>query len=223
MEPFWLIFIGIAALVIIIIVLNQWFEKKRKEAWQKAAEDLHIEFLGNNNNVLSRCGGMKLFSRGRSRRFLNAICGDAGDTNITLGDYRFRTGSGKNSNTRVYTLCVLQSNQLNVTGCYLRPQIAFFDSIGAMLGGQDIDFEEDHAFSRAFVLQGEDEEAIRKLFNSEVRRWFVDRKDRHLQFEARNNTLVFHTGRRHKPDQAKELMQEALEIMNLLAQQQDKA
>jgi hypothetical protein len=220
MDPFWYIFIGIAAFVILGIVLSQWYEKKRKEAWQKAADDLHIEFLGNNNDVLSRCGGMKLFSRGGSRRFLNAICGDAGDTNITLGDYRFTTGSGKNRSTHTYTVCVLRGSQLNVTGCYLRPQISFFDSIGAMLGGQDIDFDEDTAFSRAYVLQGDHEEAIRRLFNSQVRGWFVDRSNRRLQFEARGDTLVFHTGRRRKPVEAKELMQEALEIMKLLATQE---
>jgi hypothetical protein len=223
MEPFWYIFIGIAVLVVGLIALNAWQQKKRTEAWQRVAGELHIEFLGNNNDVLNRCGGMKLFSRGRSRRFLNAICGDAGDTKIILGDYRFRTGSGKNSSTHVYTVCVLQSAQLNVTGCYLRPQISFFDAIGAMLGGQDINFADDETFSRAYVLQGEDEEAIRKLFDTEVRAWFVERSQRHLQFEARGGTLVFHTGRRRKPDEAKQLMGEALDIMNLLAKQHDEA
>ena len=207
----------IVALVVVSIAFSAWYQKKRTEAWQRVAGELGIPFVGDNNDVLTRCSGMKAFSSGSGRRFRNAIQGDAGDTKITIGDYRFTTGSGKNSSTYVYTVCVLQSDKMNVTGCYLRPEITFFDAIGAMLGGQDIDFAEDNAFSRAYVLQGDDEESIRSLFNSEVRAWFVDRSDRRIQFEARGNTLVFHTGRRRKPDEARQLMQEALEIMSLLA------
>jgi len=51
----------------------------------------------------------------------------------------------------------------------------------------------------------------------DVRAWFAARGGRRFHFEARAGTLVFHTGNRRQPAEAKDLMQQALEIMNLLA------
>ena len=216
MEPllFILLFLAVAAG---IGLAAWWSQKKRTEAWRQVAGELGIQFLGHQNDVLSRCGQMKLFSRGRSRRVTNAISGDAGDVQITLGDYRYRTGSGKNSSTHSYTVCVLQSDRLSLPACFLRPQVRFFDALGALFGGQDIDFSEDPEFSKSYVLQGESEGAVRGLFDQRVRSWFAARGARRFHFETRGDTLVFHTGNRRKPSEAKDLMQQALEIMNLLA------
>jgi hypothetical protein len=213
------IILGVLAVVAVIALAGQWYQKKRTEAWKKAAEELGIRYLGPQNDVLVRCGQMKLFSRGRSRRVSNAISGDAGDVRITLGDYRYRTGSGKNSHTHSYTICVLESDRLDVPGCYLRPEVRFFDALGSLFGGQDIDFSEDPEFSKSYVLQGDNEAAVRKVFDEGVRSWFAARVGRRFHFEARGGTLVFHTGNRRQPAEARDLMQEALEIMNLLAKE----
>ncbi|MGI6417558.1 MAG: hypothetical protein ACOX1P_18025 [Thermoguttaceae bacterium] len=218
MEPgVVMILAGIGVFIIGVIVLTRWFEKKRRDAWRQAADELGILFAGEQNDVISRCGGMKVFSRGHSQSFRNAIEGDAGDTRITIGDYRYITGSGKNRSTHNQTVCVLESSEMDAPHCFLRRAVALFDKIGAMLGGQDIDFAEDPAFSKAFVLQGEDEAAIRGLFDDRVRAWFVRQKGANFCFEAWGNRLVFHRGRQEKPREARRLLQEALEIMRLLA------
>lgn len=113
MEPVVIVIAaGIGALVIGVIVLSRRLEKKRSDAWRQAAEELGILFAGEQNDVVSRCGGMKIFSRGHSRSFRNAIEGDAGDTRITIGDYRYITGSGKNRSTHTQTVCVLEIMKL---------------------------------------------------------------------------------------------------------------
>ena len=99
----------------------------------------------------------------------------------------------------------------------MRPERMLWDAIGQALGGQDIDFEEDPQFSGAFVLQGEDEAAIRELFDDKIRGWFTDRSGHNFHFEALGNTLVFHLGKRVPPSQAPELMDQAIQIMKLLA------
>ncbi|MEE8452343.1 MAG: hypothetical protein V3R99_10530, partial [Thermoguttaceae bacterium] len=178
---------------------------------------LGIEYLGHQNDVLSRCGHMKLFSKGHSRRMNNAICGETGNEKITLGDYRYTTGHTKNRRHHSQTVCVLQSDRLNVPHCFLRPEVAFFDSIGSLLGGQDIDFADDPAFSGAYVLQGDSEVVVREFFDADIRAWFAERRGRGFHVEFRGDTLVFHTGKSREPDEAKQLMQQALEILNVLA------
>ena len=214
-----IIFGGIGILVVAGIAIASWTQKKRKEAWQRVAEELGLPFVDTSNDVLGKCAAMKIFNTGSGRRFYNAIEGDTGDTKITIGDYRFTTGSGKNRTTHVHTRCVLQSAKMRVTHCYLRPENAFFDKLGALMGGQDINFDDDPAFSGGYVLQGDHEPAVRNLFDENVRAWFAERRGRRFYFEANGDKLVFHYGRRRKPEEAGQMMQEALEIMGLLSQQ----
>jgi len=219
MDGFVWIFIGgIGLLVVLGIAISMWSQKKRTEAWQRVAGELGIPFVGNDNDALSRCSTMKTFSRGSGRKFCNAIQGDAGDTRITIGDYRFTTGSGKNRTTHVHTMCVLESANLSTPHCYLRPERGLLDKLGALFGGQDINFDEDPAFSKAYVMQGDTEAAVRDLFDENLRVWFADRRSDRFHFETRSNVLVFHYGKKRKPDEASQLMQQALEIMGLLGQ-----
>ena len=54
----------------------------------------------------------------------------------------------------------------------MRPE-GMFDKIGSALGFQDIDFESHELFSRSFVLQGSNEEAIRQYFDQSVLDFFA--------------------------------------------------
>ena len=114
---------------------------------------------------------------------------------------------------------VLQGESLDVPHFYLRPERALLDAIGSLLGGQDIDFSQDAAFSDAYVLQGDDEAGIRELFDADVRSYFAQRVADSFHFEARGNTLAFRTNRRRDPNEATELMRQALEIAAVLAKQ----
>ncbi len=213
----WGFFLLFVVLAVGLGAYGLWQQKKRTEAWQRVAGELGIAFLGEANDVLARYGHFQTFSRGRNRRLRNAIQGDSGDVRITIGDFRYRTGSGKNSHTYHRTVCVLQSPRLRLPRCYLRPESMLFDSLGSLFGGQDIDFADDREFSGSYVLQGDSEQAIRELFDADVRAWFAGRQGRNFHFEGQGDALIFHTRNRRKPDEAKDLMQQALEIMNRLA------
>jgi len=92
-----------------------------------------------------------------------------------------------------------------------------YDGLGALFGGQDIDFQEDPEFSAAFVLQGEQEAAIRQTFTAPVRAWFAQQASQRFFFEAQENKLVFHRGKPVPPGESLELMDQALQILRLLA------
>lgn len=219
MDPFWWIVIAIVVFAVISFVGGSIYEKKRAKGWEEIAQKPGMEFLGERNDVLSRYGHMKVFQDGRSRTVKNAISVSSGEVRIVAGDFRFVTGSGKHKHTHHRTICVLESAMMNVTHCSLRPERKLLDAIGQKLGGQDIDFDEDPEFSKAFVLQGEDEPAVRELFDASIREWFTERAGRNFHFEALSNTLVFHSGRRVPPSEAPNLMDQAIQIMKLLAKQ----
>ena len=218
MNPFWLILGAFILFGIIGTIMNSAYEGKRTKTWQEVASQPGMQFLGENNDVLSRYGHLRLFQAGRNRRVKNSVQVDSGELRVVVGDYRYRTGSGKNSKTRHRTFCVLEGQMLDAPHCYLRPESRFFDAIGALFGGQDIDFDDDPAFSAAYVLQGE-EGAIRQLFDADIRAWFAERSGQNFHFEAVGNTLVFHQGKRLPPNEAPDLMNQALQIMKLLARQ----
>lgn len=214
-----LLFSCIGGFIIISIVVGFVSERRRHEQWQRVARELSLPFLGNDDDLLSRVSGMKLFQQGRNRQFRNVIAGDMGPVRVALGDFQYKTGSGKNESTHRFTTCIIQNDALDLTACYLRPEHRWLDAIGSLFGGQDIDFEEDDQFSRKFVLQGASEAEVRRLFDADVRAWFCENSLPHMQFEARGNTLALHTGNRFPPDQSPKLLQMALEITKVLGRQ----
>jgi len=219
MDPFWYVVIAIVTLSIVCSLLGVWREGRRTKAWQEVAKQPGMEFVGDRNDVMCRFGHMRLLQVGSSRKVYNAVSVAAGDIRVIIGDFRYRTGSGKNRTTHRRTVCVLESDAMSVPHCYLRPERKLLDALGTMLGGQDIDFAEDPKFSGAYVLQGDEEKSVRELFDADLRAWFAERKDRAFHFEAQGSALVFHTGRRIAPQQAPEHMDQALQIMKLLAGQ----
>jgi len=210
---------AMVAFGIVATVISSRNEKKRTEAWKEAAGRPGMQFLGEGNTVLARFGRLQLFQTGRRQRVWNAIAVDSGEIRIVVADFRFITGSGKHAHTHQQTICALESDRFDVPHCRLRPEARWMDALGSLFGGQDIDFAEDPQFSAAFVLQGEDEPAIRRVFHAQVREWFAERAGRGFIFEAQGNQLVFHLGKRIPPEQAPELMDQALQIMKLLAGQ----
>jgi len=211
-------FLIIVLIVVVSGILASRSAKKRREAWQQAAEELGLPFHQRQDELLHELGDFKLLNRGRSRRLQNVVSGDSGDMKIAMGDYHFTTGSGKNRRRHRQTICALRSQRLQVPRCYLRPQSALFDKIGKLLGGKDFDFPEDAGFSAAYVLQGEDEAAVRGLFDTPVRDWFAARKDRAIHFEAYGGALVFRGRKLIAPSRARQLLGEAIEVHELLAE-----
>jgi len=216
MEP-WILFVTVAAVVGTVFFLHQWRENQYAAAWQQSAQELGLSYHGPKNDLLARFTRLATLQRGRKQRVVNAIVANDGDLEIVLADFRFVTGTGKSARRHTETLCILHSPALALSSCTLRPQLRLLDYLGKLFGGQDIDFAEDPEFSRAFVLQAQSPEAVRRLFDESTRAWFMERKAKQLHFEANRDALVFHYARKLKPDQARDLIAQALQIRKLLA------
>jgi hypothetical protein len=192
-------------LVVLVAAAALYREHRRRQAWQALAGELGFKY-SDRNLTLSSWYPFRLFQRGHRRRAENLLSGEAQGRRVFLTDYRYTTGSGgSGQTTHRVTLCILETPELDLPFFYLRPE-RFLDTFGEMFGGQDIDFEDDPAFSRAFVLQGEDEARIREVFTPEVRGFCVRHAEEHLHAEGSGKGVLVHCGRRIKPGEHENLM-----------------
>jgi len=194
-----------------------WFQaKRRRQAWMAAALELDLRFQREDPSLVARFGTFKLFTLGHSKRARNVLTGAVRGGQLCLADYKYVTGHGKNQTVHNQTLCILQAPRLKLPHFFLRRQRAMLDFLGKLFGGQDINFEEDPQFSRAFVLQGADEAAVRAKLQPSLRLSLMRYAGTGLQLEGQGDTLLFHEGRNHDPDKARELIERAHELLNLL-------
>ena len=160
--------------------------KKRTEAMCAVAESLEMKFEAKKCDP-STLGldGIDLFEQGRSRKVLNLIKGTFEDTNAFIFDYHYVTGGGKNS--AKYSQTVIAFKIRSKYGFKL-PQFTckperFYHRFADVFGFKDIDFEEYPVFSKAYRLNGDRGDSVRKIFNETVirkleaeskQRWNVD-------------------------------------------------
>ncbi|MAT54980.1 MAG: hypothetical protein CMN32_10915 [Saprospirales bacterium] len=118
-----------------------------------------------------------LFSIGHSRKVFNILYSatDFLEEKLAVFDYRYTIQAGNTPVTHLQTVFFIQSKQLSLPQMLLKPE-NFFHKIGTWFGMQDIDFEEYPEFSDRYLLQGEDEQRIRKTIDENVSRFFLVQK-----------------------------------------------
>lgn len=87
-------------------------------------------------------------------------------TEITLVDLYLRSSEyrTKDKTTTSPTVLCFKSNNLDLPEFYMKPE-QMLDKVASKFGYKDIDFSEHPEFSKAYLLYGKDEVAVRNLFN----------------------------------------------------------
>lgn len=212
-----LVIFAVGAIVVGSIVLSLHLEQKRTEAIGAVASQLGMQFSAETNAaLLSKLQSFELFSRGRGRKMKNVMIAETEAVRLSLFDYQFTTGNGKQSHTHRYTMIAMEFASIRLPSFTIRPE-GMLDAIGSLLGLQDIDFVDDPSFSKSFVLKGNDEPAIREFFDVKFRRVLTEMRGIHM--ESSTNALVFHFGVRKRPEQLKEYMEEGFKLQVAIANQ----
>lgn len=204
---------GFALVFILALVFSSVHQKRLRRRWQALAQKLGLHYEAVNSTFHTRLGLFQLFSYGNERTTYDLLNGQLRGVEVFCGNFRYATGSGRNRSVSRQTVLVMRSPRLCLPHCLLRRQ-SLFDFFGKLFGGQDIDFEEDPEFSRAFVLQGRIPSATRWAFNPEVRRRFLRFKDRRLHFECSSSTLVIHFGEVLPPERVPVFINEAFFLLD---------
>jgi len=204
-----------AAVAALAVLVSRRLAARRREALASAALALGLEFTPAPGPLEALPAGARALSRGRRHTFRNALRGRRGDTSVLVVDHGYVTGSGKNSSHHRRTLVVLRRAGLALPAFFMRPQVPVFDAVGKLVGLRDLDFPEDDEFSRAFVLQGADEAAVRRAFGIEVRQRALG-LGREFEVEAAGESLLLQRSRPVAPADAVQLVERAAALLDAL-------
>jgi hypothetical protein len=163
-------------------------------------------------------GELAAFQLGRQRgqRTLSVLRRRRDGLDVTVFDHVYVTGSGKSRTAHHQTVCVVGGEAARVPTFFLRRQVPFFDALGKLFGGQDVNFDDDPEFSRRYVLQSQAGEApVRQAFTPSVRAHFVERASDRLVAEGAGGRLLVHRGVFLPPEQLSDFVDEAVAIHRL--------
>ncbi len=210
-----LIVFGIIAVIGGIIAISIHLEKKRTEAMRSVAATMNFTFAEKPDKALrERLSHLHLFSQGHSKKIRNVLTGRAGEMDVRLFDYRYTTGGGKNSHTWRQTVMLCESATMSLPNFALRPE-RFFHKIGQVFGYQDIDFDTHPDFSKRYLLKGDDEKEIRKLFHADALAFYESHGK--LSTEAADHQLIhYHASKRVAPEKLTEFIREGVGVLTLL-------
>lgn len=190
---------------------------KRAEAMAQVAAKLNMSYVAKDEyGTKSLLADFKLFQRGGGKLITNFLHKkeEAFDLDAYIFDYRYIISTGKSAIPITQTVFFIQAKQLELPQFLLKPE-HFFHRIGTYLGMQDIDFVSDPEFSDQYLLQGEDEDLIRKRLTPDFRHFFTVEKNWTL--EGLNYFLIFY---RHKkvlpPEDIYRFYDKGMQIFQLL-------
>ncbi len=197
-----------------IIGIVLMVEKKRTAAWETIAGRLGAQFTpkGSDEHTLFP---FQLFNSGTSRKMKNHMKWESEGVTVHLADYQYtvRTYTGRSNTSKTYkqTICILEKQGLDLPRTFMRRQVAFLDWMGNKFGAQDINFEEDPEFSKAFVLKG-DETRTPQIVGPEMRQHLLRNRGQFKTLEMNGPAMMLNFGKRRKPEEYAELVGLAMPV-----------
>ena len=204
---------GIVVIAAIVMIVR-YYDKKRTEALQAAAQAMTLDFSKlPDSQLLPSLKAFPLFSHGHSKKAFNVLSGVADEIEITMFDYRYTTGGGKNQHTHNQTVVLLKSAVLDVPPFSLKPQNVFH-SIGKAFGYQDIDFDSHPVFSEKYLLRSSDELGLREVFIPDILEYYEARPG--LSTEAGGDRLLFfRASKKVKPENLPAFLKDGFHVYTL--------
>jgi hypothetical protein len=206
---FFLIFIII---IILFFAYTIKQEKKRTEALKNLAESIGFTFNPKPMAEDYSIATFQLFDIGHSKRFSNGMTQEKNGVKISMFEYYYTTGSGKNSTTYRQTVTLFSSSKLRLPQFTLKPE-GLFQKIGELFGAKDIDFEDSPVFSKKYQLKSAFEEETRTTFHKEIRDFLSEKAS--YSIEGNGSDLLIHTGRRIDTALISEVLQERVSLFQL--------
>ena len=185
----------------------------RTEQFALISAKLKLNFFPKGSpSLFERLKPFHLFSKGWSRKIKNLMEGEANKVELAIFDYQYTTHGGQHPQTHRQSLLFIRSPKLNLPDFSLRPENVFH-KIGSAFGDKDIDFETHPIFSKSYLLRGDNEAAIRGLFNNELLNFIQSQQN--ISIEGSGDQLIFYRHKnRVKPEEVESFMEEGFQVFD---------
>jgi len=108
-----------------------------------------------------------MFKTGGSHKWRDEISGSFNGRPFTAFEYRYATGAGRFRDVYTRAMIHWRLDRASLPQFTLVPASTYLFRIGRT--AQNIDFPDDTVFSKAYVLTGQDQAAVRALFTPGLR------------------------------------------------------
>ncbi len=179
--------------------LRTWCRRQGWRMLDHSVQGWHVDFPG-----------IKLFQQGRSREGDNIITGHFRGRTVTLLDYEYVTGSGKNRTTHRHGVTILGCDFPTIP-LQIRREY-FFDKVGEFLGAGDIDFESAE-FSRKFHVESADRKWAYDIIHTRTMEYLLKAPGYSVEYGFRE-IVIMNTGR-CTPGQYEEQVEMAMQLYEL--------
>ena len=197
------------------IVRMNLLAAKRKRELSVVAQQLGFQFVPQgHDNFQQSLEEFHLATLGTRQKLSNLMHGKMEGSDVAIFDHEYFVPNGKTSRKVSQTVIWLQRRGTKRTEFALRPE-NFWNTIGTWVGHGDINFDSHPTFSRDYLLRGDDENAVRELFNADVLTFYEQHSA--LSTEGAGNKLfVYRAEALLAPDEIKSFLKEALQLLSLL-------
>ncbi len=159
-----------------------------------------------------------LTTLGRAPLLTDLQCRKEEGTNVAVFDYQQEVAVGKTTYTTRETVVWLQRSGARLPEFAIRPGGAGWlsrDLFEVFTGPTDINFESHPQFSNHYLLRGDNEEAIRRLFNTSVLDFFEQQEGLIVEC-CSNKLLIYRDMVSVEPEHRRPLIEDALQLLALL-------
>jgi hypothetical protein len=193
-EP--LVFIGIVVLIIVGAIFAHLAAQRRRSEMAVLAAGLGLSFCPDKDHAIAeRFDFLDKLRQGSHRYAFNTMSGCYAGHDVTLFDYHYQTGSGKDTHHYYFSFIILRLPGL-FPELTVGPE-GHFSKIAQAVGYDDIDFES-HEFSRKFCVRSRDKKFAYDVCNAKMIEYLLANPD--LVIEIDRNSLAVSFSRRTAPD-----------------------
>lgn len=212
-----LLFGGIAAIPILMIVRTILGYLKKRSAWQKTANQLGFQWKEDGEELVALHRKLRIFSVRGERVLQNYLRGLIDNTEIALCDYIYRAHQ-KAMSAPEQTIAVLSDKRLRLPHFVLRPRSVIWDTLGRLFESGEITFPEDVHFSNSFHLEGDVKVHVCELFTKDLRELIVSMNIADYYIEGEDNVLLIHPGKFIDPPESEELLKKGQLLVKILVE-----
>ena len=143
------------------------------------------------------------------------MTGKSGHADVSVFDYRYTVGSGKQAHTWHQTVVVYPGASRTLPDFQMAPENFLFDKLNQVLGYQDIDFESGPEFSARYILRRPDESAVRSAFSADAQSFLAAHEGWTVEAQA-GTVAIYRGGQRVKPEELPMFLEQSRAVLAAL-------